>query len=166
MPEYTGGVAAITSDQYKAINGFSNLYLGWGCEDEDFYVRIIDRGLSLVRVDPMVSIHHSLSPHMCLGHHNSHCRSVATGPCLTCQTIQIGFGTKPFLNWTEKDFPTLSTLLTKTDLTRTDMITINIYRRGHNTGPHQLIHCSLLAWISWFAGLILMDSIMPRNSTL
>ena len=55
MLEYTGGVAAITSDQYQAINGFSNLYLGWGCEDEDFYVRIVDRGLTLIRVDARVS---------------------------------------------------------------------------------------------------------------
>ena len=55
MLEYTGGVAAITSDQYQAINGFSNLYLGWGCEDEDFYVRIVDRGLTLIRVDVRVS---------------------------------------------------------------------------------------------------------------
>ena len=54
MPEYTGGVAAITSDQYHAINGFSNLYLGWGCEDEDFYIRCVARGLSLVRVSPEV----------------------------------------------------------------------------------------------------------------
>ena len=51
MPEYTGGVAAVTSDQFSALNGFSNLYLGWGCEDEDFYIRIVDRGLTLARVD-------------------------------------------------------------------------------------------------------------------
>ena len=49
MHEYTGGVAAITRGQYEAINGFSNLYMGWGCEDEDFYVRIVSRGLTLVR---------------------------------------------------------------------------------------------------------------------
>ena len=55
MPEYTGGVAAVTSDQFSALNGFSNLYLGWGCEDEDFYIRIVDRGLTLTRVDPQVN---------------------------------------------------------------------------------------------------------------
>ena len=54
MPEYTGGVAAVTSDQFSALNGFSNLYLGWGCEDEDFYIRIVDRGLTLTRVHPEV----------------------------------------------------------------------------------------------------------------
>ena len=54
MPEYTGGVAAISAQQFSAINGFSNLYIGWGCEDEDFYIRIIKAGLSLVRVAPQV----------------------------------------------------------------------------------------------------------------
>ena len=54
MYEYTGGVSAVTSDQYLSLNGFSNLYLGWGCEDEDFYIRIIKAGLSLVRVAPQV----------------------------------------------------------------------------------------------------------------
>ena len=43
MPEYTGGVAAVTSDQFSALNGFSNLYLGWGCEDDDFFIRIVVR---------------------------------------------------------------------------------------------------------------------------
>ena len=50
MPEYTGGVSAITASQYGAVNGFSNMYMGWGCEDEDFYVRVVNAGLGLVRV--------------------------------------------------------------------------------------------------------------------
>ena len=50
MPEYTGGVSAITVSQYGAVNGFSNMYMGWGCEDEDFYVRVVNAGLGLVRV--------------------------------------------------------------------------------------------------------------------
>ena len=50
MPEYTGGVSAITASQYEAANGFSNMYMGWGCEDEDFYVRVVNAGLGLVRV--------------------------------------------------------------------------------------------------------------------
>ena len=50
MYEYTGGVSAITREQYHTINGFSNLYMGWGCEDEDLYVRIVAKNLTLVRV--------------------------------------------------------------------------------------------------------------------
>ena len=54
---------AITSDQFSALNGFSNLYLGWGCEDEDFYIRIVDRGLTLVRVHEQLSRYRTL-PHV------------------------------------------------------------------------------------------------------
>ncbi|XP_044766727.1 beta-1,4-galactosyltransferase 6 isoform X2 [Coccinella septempunctata] len=32
-----GGAAAILSEQYKRINGMSNLFEGWGGEDDDFY---------------------------------------------------------------------------------------------------------------------------------
>ena len=63
MYEYTGGVAAVTRDQYHALNGFSNLYLGWGCEDEDFYIRIVDRGFTLVRVHEQLSRYRTL-PHV------------------------------------------------------------------------------------------------------
>ena len=55
MYEYTGGVSAMTWEQYISINGFSNLYMGWGCEDEDLYIRIVARGLTLVRAHKEVS---------------------------------------------------------------------------------------------------------------
>ena len=56
MYEYTGGVSAMKREQYEIINGFSNLYMGWGCEDEDLYIRIVDKGLSLVRVAKEVNL--------------------------------------------------------------------------------------------------------------
>jgi len=35
-----GGVTAMTPYQYKFINGYSNQYWGWGCEDEDLSFRL------------------------------------------------------------------------------------------------------------------------------
>ena len=43
----TGGVMAFTQSQYEAVNGFSNEYWGWGCEDDDMFVRIVDSCLHL-----------------------------------------------------------------------------------------------------------------------
>jgi predicted glycosyltransferase involved in capsule biosynthesis len=35
-----GGVLAITPEQFKTVNGFSNQFYGWGGEDDDFYSRL------------------------------------------------------------------------------------------------------------------------------
>lgn len=34
-----GGVSALKKDHMKQINGYSNLYFGWGGEDDDFRER-------------------------------------------------------------------------------------------------------------------------------
>ena len=39
-----GGVLAVTKQQYLAVNGFSNLYWGWGGEDDDMGYRILAAG--------------------------------------------------------------------------------------------------------------------------
>lgn len=33
--EIVGGVLAISMDDYRAVNGYSNMYWAWGGEDDD-----------------------------------------------------------------------------------------------------------------------------------
>ena len=37
--KYFGGVSALSKEQVEKVNGNSNLYFGWGCEDDDLYYR-------------------------------------------------------------------------------------------------------------------------------
>jgi len=36
-----GGVIALSVDQYKLVNGYSNMYWSWGGEDDDFGFRYL-----------------------------------------------------------------------------------------------------------------------------
>ena len=36
-----GGVSSLTKEQMRIVNGFSNIYFGWGGEDDDFRARYI-----------------------------------------------------------------------------------------------------------------------------
>lgn len=56
-----GGAIALQSLQYRAINGFSNSFSGWGGEDDDFCSRLEARGLSITRFSPDIGVYHMLS---------------------------------------------------------------------------------------------------------
>uniref|UniRef100_A0A0B7A0X0 Beta-1,4-galactosyltransferase n=1 Tax=Arion vulgaris TaxID=1028688 RepID=A0A0B7A0X0_9EUPU len=57
---YVGGVIAFKRHQYEFINGNSNLYFGWGGEDEDLYQRIVNKNLAIVRAKKTVTRYHML----------------------------------------------------------------------------------------------------------
>ena len=47
--ELFGGVCALTRDHFYKVNGFSNMYWGWGGEDDDMYHRLREENLSISR---------------------------------------------------------------------------------------------------------------------
>ncbi|XP_077966634.1 beta-1,4-galactosyltransferase 2-like [Styela clava] len=44
---YFGGVVMVTKSQFMSANGFSNIYWGWGGEDNDLYLRLWNQGYQL-----------------------------------------------------------------------------------------------------------------------
>ncbi|KAE9552221.1 hypothetical protein FO519_004565 [Halicephalobus sp. NKZ332] len=47
--ELVGGVLAMTMDDYRSINGYSNLYWAWGGEDDDMGKRILSQNMTIER---------------------------------------------------------------------------------------------------------------------
>ncbi|WAR15510.1 B4GT4-like protein [Mya arenaria] len=59
---YIGGVLALTDDQFRKVNGFSNLYFGWGGEDDDMFARLKVKHVVLTHVNPDIGQYFAL-PH-------------------------------------------------------------------------------------------------------
>ncbi|KAK2153163.1 hypothetical protein LSH36_305g03072 [Paralvinella palmiformis] len=49
-----GGVVLFKSTQFQMINGYSNLYFGWGSEDTDLMYRALSRGLTIERPNTLI----------------------------------------------------------------------------------------------------------------
>ena len=45
-----GGVTAMTRQHVELVNGFSNMFWGWGAEDDDMYNRVRHNGLEIARL--------------------------------------------------------------------------------------------------------------------
>ncbi|XP_024086457.1 beta-1,4-galactosyltransferase 1-like [Cimex lectularius] len=56
-----GGSVAILKSQFQAVNGFSNIFFGWGGEDDDFYNRVTRNGSKICRFSSDVSQYVMLS---------------------------------------------------------------------------------------------------------
>ena len=46
---YVGGIISLSGPHYEKINGFSNLYFGWGGTDDDIEIRAKHRGIKFQR---------------------------------------------------------------------------------------------------------------------
>ncbi len=46
---FFGGVSALTPAQFRLVNGFSNMYFGWGGEDDDLFNRLRKKKIGLIR---------------------------------------------------------------------------------------------------------------------
>lgn len=58
---YVGGVISFTPTVYRNINGFSNVYFGWGGEDDDLTIRINQAGYTLQRVPEDIGIYSAIN---------------------------------------------------------------------------------------------------------
>jgi len=58
---YFGGVVGINRTHFELINGFSNMFWGWGGEDDDFLYRIIYHKLNYTRLPPYLGRYHALA---------------------------------------------------------------------------------------------------------
>ena len=50
-PNIFGGVTAMTTQHFGLVNGYSNMFWGWGGEDDDMYNRLHDSGLAIARLE-------------------------------------------------------------------------------------------------------------------
>ena len=58
-----GGVSQMTSQQFEAVNGYSNNFWGWGGEDDQMYLRLKIAGMKLQRPVPQNSSRWTMIPH-------------------------------------------------------------------------------------------------------
>jgi len=48
-PTFVGGILLVNRNNFRQVNGMSNRYWGWGLEDDEFYVRLKEAGIPVLR---------------------------------------------------------------------------------------------------------------------
>lgn len=48
-PTFVGGILLLTADDFEVVNGMSNKFWGWGLEDDEFYIRLRNGKVRVVR---------------------------------------------------------------------------------------------------------------------
>ncbi len=71
IDEYFGGVTALTANDFELVNGFSNLFWGWGGEDDDLRRRVKLHNITVMRsFDDQPSLVH-IARYRTLYHHEA-----------------------------------------------------------------------------------------------
>ncbi|CAL7939249.1 unnamed protein product [Xylocopa violacea] len=63
-PTFVGGILLIKREHFIQVNGMSNKYWGWGLEDDEFYVRLKEAGLNVVRPQNISTGTHNTFKHI------------------------------------------------------------------------------------------------------
>lgn len=53
--DHFGGVSAFSTSDFRRVNGFSNVFFGWGSEDDDLYRRLLHHNLTVTRINNLNS---------------------------------------------------------------------------------------------------------------
>ncbi|XP_035735105.1 beta-1,4-galactosyltransferase 7-like [Vespa mandarinia] len=61
---FVGGILLIKREHYMQVNGMSNKYWGWGLEDDEFYVRLKEAGLTITRPQNISTGTHNTFKHI------------------------------------------------------------------------------------------------------
>ncbi|CAH8648891.1 unnamed protein product [Schistosoma curassoni] len=56
-----GGAVAFTKKQFEKVGGFSNMYFGWGGEDDDLYARVVYHNYSVMRYPEEIARYRMIS---------------------------------------------------------------------------------------------------------
>lgn len=46
---FVGGILIVSAEHFEILNGMSNKFWGWGREDDEFYMRIVEKGFQIFR---------------------------------------------------------------------------------------------------------------------